>query len=138
RLHRAGQPGRGAVRHHRVPHHLRGRTRAVRRHPAHEHREHARAAQVPGGIRMSPRGSAARPLGTAADFRPRAARRRALGLAFATACFAATVAGLIVLAILLVDLWRDGADMLSWDFIRSYPSRFASRAGIWPALVGSL
>jgi len=71
-------------------------------------------------------------------FEPRRARRRALGIAFAAACFAATVVGLVFLAILLVALWRDGAGALTWEFIRSYPSRFASRAGIWPALVGSL
>ncbi|MFO7260636.1 MAG: phosphate ABC transporter permease PstA [bacterium] len=71
-------------------------------------------------------------------FQLRRVRRRVLGALFAAACFAATVLGLVFLAILLVDLWRDGAGVLTWEFVRSYPSRSASRAGIWPALVGSL
>ena len=72
------------------------------------------------------------------NFRPRLRYRRTLGLAFAAACFAATLVGLISLAVLLVDVWGDGADALSWRFITSFPSRIASRAGILPALVGSL
>jgi phosphate transport system permease protein len=33
---------------------------------------------------------------------------------------------------------HDGFSRLSWDFVTSYPSRRASQAGIWPALVGSI
>ena len=71
-------------------------------------------------------------------FEPRPTRRRILGFGFAALCFAATVVGIVFLTVLLVDLWRDGASVLTWEFVRSYPSRFASRAGLWPALVGSL
>jgi phosphate transport system permease protein len=45
---------------------------------------------------------------------------------------------LVALAALLWDVWRDGAHRLSWQFLTSYPSRFPERAGILPALVGSV
>ncbi|MBI4543925.1 MAG: phosphate ABC transporter permease PstA [Gemmatimonadetes bacterium] len=64
--------------------------------------------------------------------------RRLLGSAFAALCLAATAVGLVVLAALLVDVWRDGARHLSWDFLNSFPSRRPAQAGIKPALVGSL
>ncbi|MBI4409440.1 MAG: phosphate ABC transporter permease PstA [Gemmatimonadetes bacterium] len=64
--------------------------------------------------------------------------RRAIGGAFALLCFTATVIGFVVLGALLLDLWRDGAAYLSWDFLNAFPSRFAARAGIKPALVGTL
>ncbi len=71
-------------------------------------------------------------------FRPRLRYRRAAGIVFAATCLAATLVGLVALAVLLFDVWGDGAAALGWDFITSYPSRRASRAGILPALVGSL
>jgi phosphate transport system permease protein len=45
---------------------------------------------------------------------------------------------LAALAALLWDVWSDGARRLSWQFLTSYPSRIAARAGILPALVGSV
>lgn len=71
-------------------------------------------------------------------FRPRARYRRAIGGIFAVLFLAATLVGIVALAIMLVDLVRDGAGSLSWKFLSSYPSRFATRAGILPALAGSL
>src|SRR5690606_10685086 len=71
-------------------------------------------------------------------FDPRGPQRYAKGRFFQTLFFLATVLGVVVLLLLLVDILRDGAAHVSWDFIRGYPSRFASRAGIWPALIGSL
>lgn len=88
---------------------------------------------VSGGAAGVGRGGAA-----PGNFRPRLRYRRTLGFVFAAACFAATLVGLISLAVLVVDVWGDGADALSWRFITSFPSRIASRAGILPALVGSL
>lgn len=61
-----------------------------------------------------------------------------MGRAFAVTCFLATLIGIVALAVLLVDVWSDGGSHLSWRFITSFPSRFASRAGILPALAGSL
>lgn len=51
---------------------------------------------------------------------------------------AATVAALLVLALLLVDVFTDGAGRVSWEFLTSFPSRRAASAGIFPALMGSL
>ncbi len=42
------------------------------------------------------------------------------------------------LAALVFDVARDGFSRLSWQFLTSYPSRRASEAGIFPALVGSI
>src|SRR5688500_4374 len=64
--------------------------------------------------------------------------RRVAGRVFATVCFAATLVGMVVLAALLIDILRDGAGALSWEFLTGFPSRFAARSGIKPALLGSL
>lgn len=45
---------------------------------------------------------------------------------------------LTVLAGLFLRLWMDGFPRLSLDFLTSYPSRHAERAGLLPAWVGSL
>ena len=42
------------------------------------------------------------------DFAPRLAYRHAVGYAFLGVCIAGTLVGLIVLAILLIDVWRHG------------------------------
>ena len=68
----------------------------------------------------------------------RQASRRTAGKVFAALCFASTAVGMIVLAVLLFDIVRDGHGALSWEFIQGFPSRFASRSGIKPALYGSV
>lgn len=45
---------------------------------------------------------------------------------------------LAVLAALVGDLVRDGAQRLSWKFLTSFPSRFPERAGILSAWVGTV
>jgi len=50
----------------------------------------------------------------------------------------ATLLGLVVLAVLIVDVFRDGARWLDWDFITSFPSRFPARAGIKSAIFGTI
>jgi phosphate transport system permease protein len=45
---------------------------------------------------------------------------------------------LAALAALIVVIVRDGAARLSWGFLTSFPSRDPARAGVLPALVGSL
>lgn len=52
---------------------------------------------------------------------------------FAIAC---TFFGLIVLAVLLYDILSKGLTRIDWDFIVNLPSRRASRAGIYTALLG--
>ena len=50
----------------------------------------------------------------------------------------ATLIGLLVLAVLLADILRDGLGRLSWDFLTGLPSRRAENAGIFPALAGTV
>jgi phosphate transport system permease protein len=57
---------------------------------------------------------------------------------FHVLCLLAVVIPLAMLAVLLVDVVRDGMARLSWDFVKAFPSSRAIRAGIWPALLGSL
>ena len=71
-------------------------------------------------------------------FTSRHTMRRVVGQGFAILAFLATALAILVLAILLVDIVRDGAGRLSLDFLKSYPSRFAARSGIKPALYGSV
>jgi len=67
----------------------------------------------------------------------RAARRRA-GWLFELSGLLATCVGLVVLAVLVVDVFGDGLPRLGWSFLTSYPSRKPENAGILAALVGSL
>ncbi len=73
-----------------------------------------------------------------ADFRASTSVRYGLDRLFTGLVFVATIIGLIVLAVLLVDVAIDGIPRLSWDFITSFPSSFPENAGIYPALLGSL
>ena len=50
----------------------------------------------------------------------------------------ATIFGIAVLATLLVRILLSGLPQLDWGFISSFPSRFASRAGILSPLIGTL
>lgn len=45
---------------------------------------------------------------------------------------------LVALMALLYDIWSDGWRRLDWQFLTSMPSRRASAAGIYPAILGSL
>jgi phosphate transport system permease protein len=57
---------------------------------------------------------------------------------FVGACLLAVFLPLALLALLIGDLVVDAVGRMSWDFITGYPSRRAERAGILPALVGSV
>jgi phosphate transport system permease protein len=46
--------------------------------------------------------------------------------------------GIVTLAALIVDLAIDGLTRINWQFLTSFPSRFASQAGILSAWVGTL
>jgi phosphate transport system permease protein len=74
----------------------------------------------------------------AASFRPRLRARRMFGTGFAVLCFLATFIGVLVLAVLLFEIVRDGAGALSWNFMTGFPDSRPARAGIKPALLGSL
>jgi phosphate transport system permease protein len=64
--------------------------------------------------------------------------RRLKGRLFVGLCIAATGFGLVALGVLLATVAADGLGRISLDFINSYPSRFADRAGIRAALAGTL
>lgn len=49
-----------------------------------------------------------------------------------------TLVGIVTLGALLVDLLIDGATRLDFQFLTSFPSRFAERAGILSSWVGTL
>ena len=58
--------------------------------------------------------------------------------AFVLSCLAAVVLPLLLVAALIADVLIDAAGRMSWDFITGYPSTRAERAGVLPALSGSL
>ena len=61
-----------------------------------------------------------------------------MDLAFQVVALLVLLIALAALGALIFDIVRDGIGRLSWDFIAGYPSRRASRAGILPALTGSV
>ncbi len=74
----------------------------------------------------------------AAEFRRQLASRKRWGRVFAVVCFTATVAGLVVLAVLLVDVFLKSQGWLDWQFLISFPSRRPEKAGLLSPLAGSL
>jgi phosphate transport system permease protein len=71
-------------------------------------------------------------------FRKRVLSRRAMSAAFFAMCVFATLVGIASLAVLLVDVMREGVGRLSFDFINSFPSRHPEAAGIKSALFGTI
>jgi len=65
-------------------------------------------------------------------------RRRVAASIFYWLFLAATLVGVLCLAVLLVDTIIDAIPYLKWHFMTSYASRFASKAGLLAPLVGSL
>jgi phosphate transport system permease protein len=75
---------------------------------------------------------------TATAARREIARRRYLDVGFQIVGLTVLCLALAALAALIGDVLIDGAGRLSWDFLRGFPSRRASQAGIWHALTGSI
>lgn len=72
-------------------------------------------------------------------FQPRMGLRHWLSRIFVGVVFVATMIGLVVLAVLLVDVFITGWSGLSWSFITNFPSFVTPEvAGILPGLIGSL
>jgi phosphate transport system permease protein len=71
-------------------------------------------------------------------FEPRLAQRRRKGRIFRWVCLASIGFSVAVLVILLADVLIDGVSWLSAEFLTSYPSRLPARAGVRPAILGSL
>lgn len=65
-------------------------------------------------------------------------RRRLFDKLFAFTCRTAAWLALLLLAILLFDIAKDGLSHLNWQFLTSFPSRFPEKAGLKAAWVGSL
>ncbi len=64
-------------------------------------------------------------------------RRKILDQLFVIVGLLIMFSALLVLALLFLDLVRDGAPKLNWEFFTSFPSRSAARAGILSAWVGT-
>jgi phosphate transport system permease protein len=71
-------------------------------------------------------------------FRRRLFARKATAFGFLALCILATSVGIAALAVLLVDVTREGIDRVTWDFINSFPSRKPEEAGIKAALFGTI
>jgi phosphate transport system permease protein len=85
---------------------------------------------------------------TAAAFEERAAEPAAIGkgrrggtfgqTAFKLGLISCIGISFLLLAVLLVDVAADGLGTIDMDFITDYPSSVAAKAGIWPALLGTI
>ena len=76
---------------------------------------------------------------TGGDFKESLSTRYGLDRGFTVLVSVAAFVGIAVLAVLLVDVTRDGSSMLSLEFLTSFPSQvFPENGGIYPALIGSL
>ncbi|MBE7437644.1 MAG: phosphate ABC transporter permease PstA [Spirochaetales bacterium] len=64
-------------------------------------------------------------------------RYQIYGILFQAFCLVSNFIALAFLLFLLVDVFTRGASGLSIDFLTSYPSRFAAKAGILSATVGT-
>lgn len=58
-------------------------------------------------------------------------------LVFRTTSILGLSLALFVLVFLIISIYIDSGDRLSWQFLNSFPSRFAEKAGVKAALVGS-
>jgi phosphate transport system permease protein len=77
--------------------------------------------------------------GNEQDFKGSASTRYGLDRAFTWLVTGASLVGVVVLALLLIDVVKDGSSMLSLEFLTSFPSQvFPENGGIYPALIGSL
>lgn len=65
-------------------------------------------------------------------------RRQLWDIAFQVLALGILLAALIALGLLVTDVLRDGLGRLDWQFLTTFPSRRASEAGIYHALVGSI
>lgn len=65
-------------------------------------------------------------------------RRKRQDFLFNVVGILCTLVGIVTLTALLVDLVMDGLPRMNWEFLTSFPSRFADRAGILSSWVGTL
>jgi phosphate transport system permease protein len=65
-------------------------------------------------------------------------KRKALGKFSSVLFLASTLVGLVMLALLLFDVLRDGLPWLSFEFLNNFPSRKPEQAGVKSALWGTI
>jgi phosphate transport system permease protein len=65
-------------------------------------------------------------------------KRKRQDLIFRIVGIFCTLIGIVTLLALLIDLALDGIGRLNWQYFTSFPSRFASQAGILSSWVGTL
>jgi len=73
-----------------------------------------------------------------ASFGKRLRARKATAAGFVVLCLLATAFAVAALAVLLVDVTREGISRVGLDFINSFPSRNPENAGIKAALYGTI
>lgn len=64
-------------------------------------------------------------------------RRKRTDKLFSVLGLIATLVGIVTLMALMVDLAWDGTSRVNWNFFTAFPSRFADKAGILSAWVGT-
>ncbi len=72
------------------------------------------------------------------EFQRRQARRKWMGRAFYGLCLLSVCIALGMLAVLLIYLLQQGVTGIDWSFLTSFPSRHPDKAGIKPAMLGSI
>ncbi len=75
---------------------------------------------------------------TSSQFRVRLRARHLTGTLFVALAMIGTTIGVVLLAVLLFEVARDGVRFLSLDFLNSFPSRKPELAGFKSALWGSI
>jgi phosphate transport system permease protein len=78
------------------------------------------------------------PMTRGIDYGALVARKKRGDLLFAAAGLLVLLVAILTLVVLFVDLAVAGMPRLSWDFLTSFPSRRAGRAGILSAWVGTV
>jgi phosphate transport system permease protein len=73
-----------------------------------------------------------------AQFQTSLPKRYQQGNIFRIVSMIATYIGLVVLAVLLIDVFVDGIDHLDWNFMTNFPSRKPEEAGFLSAWVGTI
>lgn len=73
-----------------------------------------------------------------ANFKSSVGARHGFDRVFTVLVFLATLLGIVVLAVLLVDVAVQGLPQLDWDFLNSMSSSNPGESGFLPAILGSL
>ena len=72
------------------------------------------------------------------EFQWRQAHRKWVGRGFHGLCLLSVCIALGMLAVLLIYLLQQGVTGIDWSFLTSFPSRHPDKAGIKPAMLGSI